>query len=194
MSQEKPPQPSIANRDSKPSFKQRIMETLSPVTDRSFNEYLSHLGLESEDLSGKIILDIGSGAKERFSKEAEKYGAKVYSINPKLKSWMARKELQDSEWQKRSIAARAQQLPFKDNQFDIITSLYAFPVWFIKKDMAGVLKEMIRVLRPSGKIYLAPRDDDAEKIFGQDTIEWLRENGCSINSEQTDKIIITKNE
>lgn len=206
MFKEKPPQTGIEEksstvvRGSKLPFRQKIIETLVPVTDRTFDEYLSHLGFKKDDLAGKIILDVGSGKKERFSKEAEKYGAKVYSVNPKLKNWMTRKKLQgwfslDSEWQKRSIATRAQRLSFKDNQFDAITSLYAFPLWFTEKDRKGVLKEMIRVLKPGGKIYLSPRYDDMETMLGLSIIEWIRENGCSISPEQTGgAVIIIKND
>ena len=186
----------------------QVKEKESALTDRDSRYYRAALGFNPEEFRGKTILDVGSGKKEEFSKEAEVlYDIKVFSVNPQLKDWKTRKKLQgwifrDPEWQKRSIAARGQELPFDDESFDAITSLYAITFWVESEDRHEAIREMIRVLKPGGRIYLSPRGTNvdafsaqeitSEEVLGEETIQWLKGQGCSVNDDKTGPIVITK--
>jgi len=174
--------------DKKIEDKKRRRKENSMITDRSLEEYCRYFNFTPEELKGKKILDIGSGKKETFSKEAAKYGAEVVSISPELRRWYKRKRLKgwlisDSEWQRRSIAARAQKLPFKDNYFDIITAVYSIPHYSPShQDTYVSIQEMLRVLKKGGKVYIAPINDGKDinetikRTFGEKTTQWLKEN------------------
>ena len=138
----------------------------SASTDRPVAEYLNDLSLEYGDLKG-TVLDLGSGIGELFSREASLVGIKVVSVNPKLAVKAEREKRKDvienygkirKHDQKRSIASLAQALPFPDNTFDTVVSLYAVPLWIDqnKKSFNQVFCEIHRILKPRGNAYLGP--------------------------------------
>jgi ubiquinone/menaquinone biosynthesis C-methylase UbiE len=125
-------------------------------------DYIEQLDLSSEDLKKKI-LDIGSGGKTRFAKEVGErgLGSQIYSIdrNPHNQGNM------------NFVQGRAEHLPFKDGEFELVISNAAFPFFVIldpeinKQLQAGnttpaengirqVLYEMLRVLQDNGDIKL----------------------------------------
>jgi predicted RNA methylase len=61
-------------------------EGYSLFTDRDLESYCGTFNFDPEDLNGKTILDVGSGCCEMFAREAQVFGAEVYSLNPKLKN------------------------------------------------------------------------------------------------------------
>lgn len=177
--------------DYEDEYLRRRAENSLPLTDRSLLEYCARFGFEPEDLRDKIILDVGSGRKETFSKQAAEYGAIVYSISPSLKKWVARKFvkgliLPDKKWQRKSVAAKAQNIPFADESFDIVTALWSVPVYNVFSDMHQSIKEMLRVLKPDGKLYISP------KHFTLDLVEFLKSN-YKIDRDDNGVLIISKN-
>ncbi len=123
-------------------------------TDYGFYDYLYSLGISEGDLRG-TVLDIGSGKDEHFSKVAAARGRRgVISLNPTLVTTVQRERVKSSldagiDWQRRSVAALAQNLPFRDESFDTIVSHYAVPLWIMGEEtIVTVLKEVVRVLKP----------------------------------------------
>lgn len=179
------------------------VEKYSSLTDRSFQTYYEELGIDPTTLEGKMILDVGSGEREIFSKEAAEHGATVFSINPKLKSWRTRRKLQgwflrDPNWQGRSVAARGQDLPFRDEAFDLVTSSWAISAYSLPAgDRFRAISEMARVLKPGGSIRMYPREvgklTTTRGTLGDDTVDWLLENGYSVNEDaEVGPIVITR--
>lgn len=190
----------------------RRLEVSSNITDRNLNEYCYYFGLSPEDLRGKKILDVGSGRKETFSKEAANYDAEVYSVSPSLKNWFARKRTQglffhDSRWPGRSVAARAHGLPFKDQSFDLVTALYSVP-YYSQGETTDALSvmDMARVVKKGGKVLIVPKkglkDKDVSqeeylerqtiRTLGKDTVEWLRENGYRVINIKGGPIVVER--
>lgn len=130
------------------------------VTDRSLSEYERRLGIDIRDFNRKKILDIGSGERERFSREASKYGAEVYSVNPALvKPSVADRATQDYEdlppYQGKSVAGIGESLPFQDNSFDSVVAMYVY--MHVDKDKReDFLNEAIRVMSSESFFYLYP--------------------------------------
>ena len=166
-------------------------------SDFDLKRYRSIFNLSLENLRGKTILDIGCGRKETFSKEASEIGATVYSITPAygergFPGWLARRRasknylfFEDPKWQKRSVAARVQQLPFKDESFDCVLSNFAFTIYVKEREEQFLcVKEMVRVLKPAGLVMLHPFNSHTmtyegytiEGNIGKETVKWLREN------------------
>lgn len=119
------------------------------IRERGFLEYNNELDLRELSLENKTILDIGGGhgnfAKELAKNKTLFRNVKVFNVDP----WPLVGE--------NSIAAIAQRLPFKDNSFDIIVSLYAVPMYLEDMKDAGVfLLEIFRVLKRGGQARVAP--------------------------------------
>lgn len=166
-------------------------------SDYGLDDYCHIFRLSPEQLKGKVILDVGCGRRERFSKEAGKHGAIVYSITPAygesgFPGWQARRRaskkflfFEDPAWQHRSIAARVQQLPFKDQGFDLVLSNFTFTIYVkdTKEKFLSVV-EMTRVVKPQGLVMLFPFNSPdmtlenytIEGNLGRETIKWLQEN------------------
>ncbi len=128
--------------------------------------YEETLGFKAEDLEGKKVLDLGSGPKERLSKDLQNRGITVdlVAINPDLGIWStARRDLIiEPYWEKKSIAAVGQALPFKTGTFDEVLALYSVS-WYTspeddENEEAAKLwaKEIVRVLKKGGKARIFP--------------------------------------
>lgn len=128
------------------------------ITDRSIEEYKQTLGITEKDLRGKKVLDIGSGIAERFAKEAKMIDADVYSINPSLKEESGRQALveDNKNWTHKSVAARGQNLPFKENMFDTVIALFSVSYYVSYEDFIIVLKGVMRILKPGGTFFVGP--------------------------------------
>jgi SAM-dependent methyltransferase len=141
--------------------KRNILEGTSVTTDADFMRYMFDFDLMPDQIGNKKILDLGSGKKETFSKEAAVYGAKVFSLNPKLKNWWTRMQVKrfgfDRSWQKKSAAGRFQELPFKDGAFDIILARWSFPSFLRDEhEKYRSFQDIMRVLKEGGKFYISP--------------------------------------
>lgn len=128
------------------------------MSDMGIDIYKQLLGINLEEMKGKLVLDIGSGIDEKFSKEAAKIGVKVVSMNPNLKYGALNKELKKKDWQKRSVAGRAQKMSFADNSFDYEVGLFSVPFYLPLEESEYKLffDEVIRTLKPGGKAYIFP--------------------------------------
>lgn len=141
-----------------------------PTSDRGLSKYLDDLHLTKEGLTGKRILDLGSGTR-RFAKEAEESGINVdiFSLDPLFedpsqKIENGQEELAKSldETNRRSITSRTiagfgDQLPFKDNTFDLILAEYSLPAHAVsEKQIDEFFKETTRALKVGGELRFSP--------------------------------------
>jgi SAM-dependent methyltransferase len=137
---------------------------------RGMEMYLMFAGLTEKDLTGKTVLDIGSGPIEKFAKElkAAVPSVKVFSINPDYAEdldlriniqdrWPEIEHNDQIERENRgSIAAIGQDLPFADEFADYIfaivsTSHYSDPEKYPEAAKAWS-SEDFRVLKKGGQI------------------------------------------
>lgn len=142
------------------------------LTDHDLFFYQWYLKFSAEDYQGGKILDVGSGFDETFAREAKKKGVEVISLNPALASKTDKERRGRSVKKKdsaevKSVAGLAQELPFKDNSFEAVTSLFSVPRFLEDKtsEYEAAFSEMIRVVKPGGKVYVYPID--REKVEGQ---------------------------
>lgn len=122
--------------------------------EQIFHSYIKELRLTPEDFK-KRILDVGAGGAE-FAKWAKKEGItdKIYSLEPREEILTERGK---------SAAALAENIPFKDESFDLVISIYAIPNIYIGEGSADEIKEkvknsfneMVRILKPGGEVRLA---------------------------------------
>ena len=190
-------------RPSMSPFQKRRLQN-NVCTDNGLGVYWTSFNFSPEDLRGKTILDVGSGKRESFSKEAAKYGAIVHSLSPAYRNWYPRKRakgliLKDKRWQGRSVAALAQQLPYKDESLDIIFSHFMLSHYFCyqgaEEDKFQTIKEMVRTLKPGGRIYTCPVNDldpTIEETIGKKSLDWLWENSWQVKFNDLEAILITK--
>lgn len=114
--------------------------------NNNLDDYLRVLGLQSSDDLKGLVLDIGPGDAELFSREMALLGRSVVSVNPQLVfprsaemaiggfAYVQRGPFMMTEesrlpWQRKSVAGLAQELPFGDNTFGSIVSLGAIPAY-----------------------------------------------------------------
>jgi SAM-dependent methyltransferase len=157
--------------------------------DRSFKEYRTLLNLPEKELKGKFVLDIGAGTTQKFAKQAAKKGIKVVTTNPELTNKFYRLAIDQREWwqlrkpeRPLSVAALGQNLPFKNESFDAITSLIAVP-HYLPDDNQVIhqsFQEMLRVLKPGGKAYLC---FNKRELIDQELVK-LEAAGVSVISEE----------
>jgi ubiquinone/menaquinone biosynthesis C-methylase UbiE len=128
---------------------------------RDLADYKGFLGFSETELEGKTVLDLGSGSKEKLSRQLKEAGvvANVVSLNPDYTIPKYRRIINSQEdWQKKSVAAVGQNLPFKDSSFDTVLSLEAITMYedaFEKPDSAKKwATEIARVLKPGGEARL----------------------------------------
>src|SRR3989339_714820 len=105
---------------------------------RDWPLYSAYCNLERDDLVGKKILDIGAGAAE-FAKDAKDMGIDVTVVDPIYFSASGRKLLKKEKLGKEiknfflnkpketpgAVAAFGQDLPFRDKNFDVVSSVYS---------------------------------------------------------------------
>ncbi len=141
-----------------------------PTSNRGLDKYLLDLKLTKEELSGKRILDLGSGTR-RFAKEVEDNGikAEVFSIDPIFEDPNQKVEKGADELAgqlaetdrpsitKKTVAALGENLPFKDNSFDLILAEYSLPAHATsEKQIDEFFQDAIRSLRVGGELRFCP--------------------------------------
>lgn len=165
--------------------------------ERDLEDYEGYLGFNREALKGKTVLDLGSGETEIFSRELKQNGieANVISFNPDYSIKRFRKTMEKiPDWQKKSVAAIGQELPFRDKIFDRVFGLYSVTVFSDPHPQFGNpeaakrwMSEIARVLKPGGEARLAPiAADNAEEVWEgkyKELLSELKEKGFYIKIE-----------
>ena len=112
---------------------------------RGLLAYGEFLGINFSEMKGKSVLEIGSGAYEKFKKEATRIGIKVFSSSVHLNE------------ARPSFYGRAQEMPFGDNVFDYELALFSVPYYLDSKEEVEItVSEVIRTLKPHGRAYFSP--------------------------------------
>ncbi|MBI4118160.1 MAG: class I SAM-dependent methyltransferase [Parcubacteria group bacterium] len=159
-----------------------------PTTNWGLKDYMRDLQLTPEVLSGKTILDVGSGTR-RFTKELQEAGidAQVVSLDPVFASPEEKqrfherirveepleKLLQETNTpgvREKTVAGIAEMLPFEDETFDLIIAHYSLPLYGTHQQVSQFFKEALRVLKVGGELRYAPalafsRDTNIEEII-----------------------------
>lgn len=135
--------------------KEKFYDTIADDFDSIMNMYDTNRRIEvifddflgSEDLKNKTLLDGGCGTG-LFTKKAIERGAEVTSLDiaPKLVELTIKKNPSAT-----GIEGSLLELPFEDNTFDFVISS---DVIEHTPDPLAAVKELIRVLKPSGKICI----------------------------------------
>lgn len=130
-------------------------ERIIPVTNRTFDEISAAYDLEpgefEEVIKDKKVLDIGSG-NSTFLAESKKRGINANIASVDIDANALRFSNKNS-----GVKARAELLPFKDEEFDLVVSTYSLPIWADSPEMArSALLEEVRVVKKGGKIYISP--------------------------------------
>lgn len=166
----------IASNTENLEEKNAINRMLTTGYERNFAYHLACFGLKSEDLFGKQILDIGSGAGI-FAKEAKEKGINVTPVDLNYKYESGRVYYKHEflfQWLKKvmggkkknlpqAYAALAKDLPFKDETFDDLFYVYsAFNYARSGSEVTEILAEGLRVLKKGGKMFLYPTEYNKE--------------------------------
>jgi len=135
--------------------KEKFYDTIADDFDSIMNMYDTNRRIEvifddflgSEDLKNKSLLDGGCGTG-LFTKKAIERGAEVISLDiaPKLVELTIRKNPSA-----KGIEGSLLELPFEENTFDYVISS---DVIEHTPDPLAAVKELIRVLKPGGKICI----------------------------------------
>lgn len=147
------------------------------IREESLAAYERALGFSREQLIGKTVLDLGSGATNRFARELEQAGidVDVVSLNPDLSrpSYLESMSKNNSFQRKlKNVAGIAQQLPFKDEVFDMIVGFRSVTYNAeTERDIKSWVSEIKRTLKSRGEARISPVLDHGE---GRTT--WLIKN------------------
>ena len=120
-------------------------------TKKTFERYLSVLDLNLEELKCKKILDIGAGPGE-FATEAKRHGIDITSID-KVIGGTGVEKVTNKEIT--YVAGIAEELPFKDESFDLVVSVAAYNGVSLE-DFVNRLGEVRRVLKSGGEYRFGP--------------------------------------
>ncbi|MFZ4507022.1 MAG: class I SAM-dependent methyltransferase [Fimbriimonas sp.] len=126
--------------------------------------YTEFFGLNAESYRGKTILDIGCGP--RGSLEWATTAALRIGLDPLSHAFT---ELGTTHHAMQYVAARAEHLPFADKSFDFVTSFNSLDH---VDDLEKVIKEMTRVLAPSGTILLLTDIHDQPTVLEPAAFSW----------------------
>ena len=130
------------------AYKKWRSSELGRITDRIEEELiLSLVG----PVSGRQVLDVGCGDGALSARLAQD-GAQVTGLdsNPRVLE-AARRRASSSETRPTNVTGSADTLPFPDGSFDVVA---AVTVLCFLPDAENVFREMVRVLRPGGRIVI----------------------------------------
>lgn len=141
----------------------------SPDTDSDVSLYCQLIGIETGAF-GSLILDIGSSRNLVFAREMATLGSKVVSLNPKF---IRKSERPVSQTEREAdsdlcIAALAQFLPFNESVFDTVVAVGSVPIYLPRQDYRACINEIVRVLKPGARAWLAPIYEFPESDFSEE--------------------------
>lgn len=128
--------------------------TRGPVTTREWRSYPYIFNLPKRNWKGVQILDVGTGNKY-YDPDNTFPGAVIYGVDPEFSedTYRGRIERNSAHTTRRGVA---QILPVDSNKFDYILSSHAVTEHIYPVDRPLAISEMIRVMKPTGEIRLAP--------------------------------------
>lgn len=133
-----------------------IYEVFSLAEDYPNKIYKSLLS----EIKNKVVLDLGCGTgkfMEKFYKDAIKYyGLDLSSSQLNI----AKKKVKGSNVE--FICCSAEKIPLEDNSIDVIISTWVLGTILEEDRRKNVIKEMRRVLKKNGAIYLVENDIGGE--------------------------------
>ncbi|MDO8668524.1 MAG: class I SAM-dependent methyltransferase [bacterium] len=167
-------------------FERPLKEIHKPIKEKCFGnkgkntgreecEYEDLLDITKDDIKDEKILDLGCG-EGKFIKWAEENGAQqAIGIESLPKKEFHKESSQKSE---KIIKGDWKNLPFKDESFDRVISVFAFPGWVKNwQEMRAGLREAIRVVKNGGHINFTPAAPVLEKRdIDKRTLERLKSN------------------
>ncbi len=115
----------------------------------SENDFRQRTGFTPQELSGKLVLDVGCGMG-RFAEVASRWGARVVAVDLSTAAEVAARNLVD----RRSVVvfqADAFALPFAPESFDYV---YSLGVLHHTPDCEAAFKGLTRFLKPGGTIAI----------------------------------------
>lgn len=116
------------------------------TSHRSEEAFCRRTGFRPEDLTGKLVLDVGCGMG-RFAEVATRWGAHVVGIDLSLASEVAAQNLADRS--ATIFQADVFQLPFVERSFDFI---YSIGVLHHTPSCEQAMKVLPKLLKPGGRI------------------------------------------
>lgn len=136
--------------------------------------YFKNLDIIPDELNGKKILDIGSGANLDFAKYLSEHhiAGEVVSVDPAA--------LESSAGIK-GVRAFGEKLPFKNESFDVVVSNNSVPSIYynypssmeMKKRIEESLQEMLRTVKGGGEIRFYPVYRGGDGTLFETTFEHL---------------------
>lgn len=146
---------------------------------RNFEEYLRWLReFKPEEFRGKTILDIGCGLSPFVDVMADQFGASAYGIDLIFHKQFGFRSTNAANTSKailesakklglnlsRRIGASSTNLPFDTSSVDAVVSVVSLP-YLPGFAHQQALAEIIRVLRPGGKAYLAGAGQEEASVL-----------------------------
>ncbi|MGA8866296.1 MAG: methyltransferase domain-containing protein [Candidatus Sulfotelmatobacter sp.] len=116
--------------------------------DLSEVDFVRKTGLKPQDLSGKLVLDVGCGMG-RFAEVATRWGARVVGIDLSAASEVAARNLSEREFL--ALQADLFSLPFAPETFDCI---YSMGVLHHTPDCEEAVKVLPQYLKPGGTLVV----------------------------------------
>lgn len=127
------------------------VDTARELTRNLASGILDYLATEGIDIRHARMMDLGAGLG-MVSEEAAIRGANPVAVEPGRGYREIALERIRRAGRGMVVAARGENLPFRDNSFDVVISL---EVLEHVEDPATMLREVRRILRPGGWLYLA---------------------------------------
>jgi SAM-dependent methyltransferase len=164
-----------------------------------FGEWPAHVLDIAEVSPGQRVLDIACGTGVLARAAAERTGSPDSVVGIDLNVGMlevARRNAPDIDWRE----GRAEVLPFPDASFDTVVSQFGLMFF---QDRVAALREMLRVLRPGGRMVVAvwgsldetpgyaTAVDLLQRLFGEEVANGIRAPFCLGNIQMLSELAHT---